>query len=244
MTLTPQDVLQLWGRNVSLGPRLGGGHRNDVWAVTIDGKRCTLRRSRRTPEAFAWELDLIEFLASRNVGVPAIQRTLDGERMSQGFVVLSWIEGRAPESADHWREVARQLRRIHDLTRAWPQRPTFASTVDLLRQHAGADVDLRLMPRDAVVLCRRAWSALIDASVSVIHGDPLGNVLITSTGVVFIDWDESRVDASLLDLADLVGDHLAPADLAIARPAASAWEAANAWVIEPDYARYRLAELS
>jgi thiamine kinase-like enzyme len=105
-------------------------------------------------------------------------------------------------------------------------------------------VDLRLMPREAVELCQRAWLPLVGDPTSAIHGDPLGNALITDRGVVLIDWDEARVDASLLDLADLPGEHAPPAALAAARRAASAWEAAASWSLEPAYARRRLAELA
>jgi hypothetical protein len=51
---------------------------------------------------------------------------------------------------------------------------------------------------------------------------------------------------SLLDLADLPLDlsgEIDPARLEQARRAADAWEAANGWVAEPEYARRRLARL-
>lgn len=62
----------------------------------------------------------------------------------------------------------------------------------------------------------------------------------------FLDWDEARVDASILDLADLPLDlsaQLGVERLARARRAADAWEAANSWLLEPEYARRRLARL-
>jgi hypothetical protein len=68
---------------------------------------------------------------------------------------------------------------------------------------------------------------------------------MTKDGVAFIDWDEARVDASILDVVDLPFSEQAVESerLLLGRRAASAWEAANAWSLEPDYARRRLAEL-
>jgi hypothetical protein len=140
--------------------------------------------------------------------------------------------------------VAQALRRVHALTNAWPQRPTFASTTDLLTRDGGGDVDLSLMPPNVVRRCRGAWEPLNDAGTSAIHSDPRGNALITHSGVALIDWDEARVDASMLDLADLPSEQAPPDALAMARRAASAWEAAVSWTQEPEYARRRLAELS
>jgi hypothetical protein len=243
--MSADDVIKLWGGTATITAKLGGGTRSDVWAVQIDGRRHTLRRSRRPSAAIDWELDLVQFLASQGVGVPSVLPTVDGARTCGPFFVLSWIEGRAPR-IDEWREVATTLERVHALTRSWPQRPTFASTVDLLTEPSGGDVDLSVMPHEAVEQCRDAWLPLTGEQTSAIHGDPLGNALITEDGVVLIDWDEARVDASLLDLADLPGmeEALPPAARAMARRASSAWEAAASWSLEPEYARRRLAGLA
>jgi Ser/Thr protein kinase RdoA (MazF antagonist) len=238
------EAIKRWGGNATITAKLSGGTRSDVWAVQIEGRPHTLRRSRRPLAAVDWELDLIQFLSSQGVGVPSVLPTTDGSRTYGRFFALSWIEGRPPRTDAEWREVATTLEHVHELTRSWPQRPTFASTVDLLTSWAGGDVNLSLMPRTAVEQCRKAWLPLIGERTSAIHGDPRGNVLITERGVVFIDWDEARVDVSMLDLADLPGEHAPPAVLAVARRAASAWEAAASWSLEPDYARRRLAELA
>ena len=243
-TASADEAIERWGRRATITAKLSGGTRSDVWAAQIDGRPHTLRRSRRSSEAVDWELDLIQFLSSRGIGVPSLRPTADGSRTYERFFALSWIDGRPPRTDAEWREVATTLERVHELTRSWPQRPTFASTVDLLTSWAGGDVDLSLMPRAAVEQCRKEWVPLIGQRTSAIHGDPRGNVLITARGVVFIDWDEARVDVSLLDLADLPGNHVPPAVLAAARRAASAWEAAASWSLEPLYARRRLAELA
>lgn len=232
-----------WGTSATLRARLSGGNRSDVWAAEVDGRRCTMRLSSRVPQALDWELDLVQFLGAEGIEVPEVVADTSGERRCGQFFMLSWIDGRPPAGHADWRAVARTIDRVHALTTAWRQRPTFASTVDLLTQDAGGDVDLTLMPREAVELCRGAWKPLLGMTQSAIHGDPRGNVLITRSGVALIDWDEARVDASILDLAGLPGDHAPPAELAIARRAASAWEAAAGWTLEPAYARRRLAEL-
>jgi hypothetical protein len=61
--------------------------------------------------------------------------------------------------------------------------------------------------------------------------------------VGLLDWDGARVDHTDLDLAELPGGNLPPERLAAARSAATAWEAANGWLVEPSYARRQLALL-
>ena len=58
-----------------------------------------------------------------------------------------------------------------------------------------------------------------------------------------LDWDEARVDYTDLDLAEMPDSGLPPGRLTAARTAATAWEAANGWIIEPSYARRQLALL-
>jgi aminoglycoside phosphotransferase (APT) family kinase protein len=143
--------------------------------------------------------------------------------------------------------VARGLTRLHELTRYWSQRPGFRSTRELLAEDAGGDVHLDLMPEDSVARVREAWAAIADEPTSVVHGDPgASNIRIRDGRAGLLDWDEARVDASALDLAylpvDLAGE-LGMERLARARRAAGAWEAANSWLLEPEYARRRLARL-
>jgi thiamine kinase-like enzyme len=103
------------------------------------------------------------------------------------------------------------------------------------------------MPNEAVERCRAAWARLRGRDTSLIHGDPgKDNILATAEGVVLVDWDESRVDVALLDLAALP-EGVSPLDDEerwVATQAASAWEAAVSWRVEPDYARKRLAEVA
>jgi hypothetical protein len=118
----------------------------------------------------------------------------------------------------------------------------------LLDATRGGDVDLAAMPEDGVVRCRAAWRAIAGEPRSIVHGDPgAQNLRLTRAGVGILDWDEARVDASVLDLAEnpLAEELIQPrARLAAVQTAATAWEAANGWSIEPDYARRKLAALA
>lgn len=226
--------------------RLSGGTRNDVYEIDVRGRRCVARRSKRSPAALAWELDLLERLLARDFIVPQLVRTSAGADSAGGVIVYEWIDGRPPESPGDWLAVVNELRRLHAAGRDCPQRPEFRSTRELLHEQSGGDVRLDLMPSSVVQRCRDAWRGIADEPQSLVHGDPRGNALMTATRVAFIDWDEARVDASVLDLADLPIDPAGadPARLVAARRAAHAWEAAVFWLESPSYAERRFAELS
>jgi len=140
--------------------------------------------------------------------------------------------------------VADTLRRLHQLTRRWPQRPGWRSSTDLLHAHRGTKIDLDAMPPEGVARCRAAWARLAGRQTCVVHGDPNnpGNVRITEDRVGLIDWDESHVDVPDLDLV-LPHNAAALDDRAydIAAQASAAWEAAVCW--DDDYAVKRLAEV-
>ncbi len=236
-----EEYLGLWGRAEVIGP-LGGGNRNSVLEVRIGGRRLAARRSRREAASLDWEIALLDFLAGRGLRVPVAVPALDGRRHVDGVVVQTWVDGTPPRERD-WPAVAAALRAVHGLTAGWRQRPGFASTRELLTA-GGGDVDLTQMPGDAVAVCRRAWTALAGTPEAVVHGDPgPANIRITGAGAGLLDWDEARVDHTDLDLAELPGTHLPPERLAAARLAATAWEAANGWLVEPSYARRQLALL-
>jgi Ser/Thr protein kinase RdoA (MazF antagonist) len=237
-----RETLAAWSGTSVVGP-LGGGNRNPVLEVRRAGRRLVARRSRRSAASLDWELDLLDHLAAHGLRVPAVVPADHGHRHVAGVVVQTWLEGEPPGPGD-WPEVAATLRRVHELTAGWPQRPDAASTRELLTAECGGDVDLARMPADAVVAVRAAWAGLVPSTEAVVHGDPgPANIRVTAAGVGLLDWDESRVDATDLDLAELPGDHLPPDRLAAARVAATAWEAANGWLVEPSYARRQLAML-
>jgi Ser/Thr protein kinase RdoA (MazF antagonist) len=234
-----REVLDAWGEVTVVGP-LGGGNRNPILELRLDGRRVVARESRRSAASLDWELDLLDHLAGRGVRVPAAVRTRDGRRHVAGVVVQTWLDGDPPGPAD-WPRVAAALRRVHRLTGDWPQRPDAAATRELLTAERGGDVDLSRMPADAVAAVRQAWARLAGSTEAVVHGDPgPANIRVTAAGIGLLDWDESRVDATDLDLAELPGEHLPPDRLAVVRTAATAWEAANGWTVEPAYARRQL----
>lgn len=237
-----RDVLAAWG-HLTIAGRLGGGNRNEVLKIRRGNERLVARRSRRSPASLDWELDLLDHLARHGLRVPAIIPSSDGRRHIAGVIVQSWLEGSAPGPQD-WAEVAATLRRLHEVTAGWPQRPGFASTRELLTVERGGDVDLARMPAAVVAACRAAWRELAGRPEAVVHGDPgPPNIRITPDGAGLLDWDEARVDYTDLDLAELPVTGLPPSALARARRAATAWEAANGWTVEPSYARRQLAML-
>jgi len=225
--------LSPWG-SPPLGERLGGGHRNEVYRAG----GWVVRRSRRSPASLEWELDLLDQLSRNGFTVPAVVPTKDGRRHVDGVVVQEWLPGRQPADGD-WPLVKDELRRLHALMAGWPPRPDFPGTRELLTRDQGGDVDLTRMPASVVTACRKAWRALTGPT-TVIHGDPCAaNIRVQGREIGLLDWDEARVDHPWLDLADLPGRQAT----ATASAAINAWEAANAWFMEPTYARRRLARV-
>jgi Ser/Thr protein kinase RdoA (MazF antagonist) len=145
---------------------LGGGNRNEVFEVRKGTRRLVARRSRRSAASLSWEVQLLEHLARCGVRVPEVVPALDGRQHIGGLMVMSWLDGRPPRTED-WPAVAAVLRKVHELTSGWPQRPDAASTRELLVQQRGGDVDLTTMPVGAVAACRKAWAALAGSAEAV-----------------------------------------------------------------------------
>src|SRR5947209_1540739 len=241
------QLLKLWSPSARVESALTGGYRNRLWAVRAGGRRYAARLSARPEAALEWEIRLLQHLRSAGMVVPEIFPAGDGRTQVNGLVLFGWLEGQPPSSEHDWRLVADELLRLHALTPDWPQRPAFRSSRDLLAEERGGDIRLDLMPPDVVKRVRGAWQALPGEPMSAVHGDPgASNIRLQAGRVGFIDWDEARVDISLLDLAALPSGldlPVVPERLARARRAAIAWEVANAWILEPDYARSRLTQL-
>jgi Ser/Thr protein kinase RdoA (MazF antagonist) len=237
-----RETLAAWGDANIVRP-LSGGNRNAVTEIRLEGRRLVARQSRRPAASLDWEASLLGHLAQHGLRVPAVVPTRDGRSHVAGVMVLTWLDGMPPGPAD-WPAVVAALRRLHDLTADWPQRPGFRSTTELITADAGGDVDLTAMPADAAADCRLAWAALAGTPTAVVHGDPgPANIRISPAGVGLLDWDEARRDHTDLDLVQLPGTLLPPARRAAASIAAAAWEAANGWLVEPSYARRQLARL-
>jgi Ser/Thr protein kinase RdoA (MazF antagonist) len=235
------DALALWGPDaVRLAP-LSGGVANDVWSVRVGGERAVARLGKRSDADLAWEADLLLHLDRNSLAVPVPIPTADGRLFAEGLTVMRYLEGRSPESADDWRRVAEVLREVHRLTRLWPQRPGWRSSLDLLHERQGTRIDLDRMPEEAVARCRAAWARLAGWETSVVHGDPNPrNIRITGERVALIDWDEAHVDVSALDL-ELPHNAAELQDFDSVYQASAAWEAAVCW--DDDYSKRRLAEV-
>jgi Ser/Thr protein kinase RdoA (MazF antagonist) len=238
------ETLELWGDAVTRIEPLAGGVANDVWSVRVDGQLAVGRLGARSDADLAWETKLLQHLDREGLTVPVPIPTTDGRLFADGLVVMTYVEGGPPETEADWRRVADTLRRLHQLTKGWPQRPGWRSSTDLLNAKTGTKIDLASMPDEGVARCRAAWERLTGHPKCIVHGDPnnLGNVRITPDRVALIDWDESHVDAALLDLA--LPHNAAGLDddtHDIASQASAAWEAAVCW--EDAYAVRRLAEV-
>ena len=236
------DALKLWDEDASRIEPLTGGSSNDVWSVRIAGRRAVARLGTRSDADLAWETGLLQFLDRAGLGVPVPIPARDGRLFADGLVVMTYVEGDPPETAADWRRVAETLRRLHALTGDWPQRPGWRTSTELLQAETGTRINLPAMPPEAVARCRAAWARITSQPSSVVHGNPNnpGNVRITADRVVLLDWDEARVDVSLLDLvlphngAGLEGELRD-----IAEQASAAWEAAICW--DDDYSKQQLA---
>lgn len=238
------DALELWGEAVKRIRPLTGGVANDVWSLRLGGRLVVGRLGRRSDADLAWEAALLQYLDREGLTVPVPVPTRDGRLFVDGLMVMTYVEGGPPETEGDWRRVAEALRQLHRLTRNWPQRPGWRSSIDLLHAETGTRIDLSAMPAEGVARCRAAWARLSGRETCVVHGNPAnpGNVRVTAERVGLIDWDEAHVDVSDLDLvlphnaAGLEGK--AHDDAA---QAAAAWEAAVCW--DDAYAIGRLAEV-
>ena len=238
------ETLGLWGHDAARLEKLtGGAGANDVWSVRVDGHLAVARLGRRSDADLAWETDLLRRLDREGLSVPVPVPTADGRLFAEGMVVMTYVEGAPPETEADWRRVADTLRRVHQLTRGWPQRPGWRSSTDLLTADSGTRIDLGAMPSEGVVRCRAAWSRLAGRETCVVHGDPNpGNIRMNADRVALIDWDEAHVDVPDLDLVlphDAAGLDADAYD--IAAEASAAWEAAVCW--RDDYSVRRLGEV-
>ncbi|WP_108398773.1 phosphotransferase enzyme family protein [Devosia submarina] len=237
-------ALENWGKDAHRIEPLHGGSVNDVWSVRLDGQIAVARLGTRSDADLAWETALLQHLEHNGLIVPVPIPTTDGRLFVDGLMVMKYMEGSPPETAEDWRRVAETLRQVHQLTQGWPQRPGWRSSTDLLHAQTGTKINLAAMPAEAVARCRAAWARLVGRPTCVVHGNPdnPGNVRVTANSVALIDWDEAHVDVDLLDLvlphntADLDAD-----EHDIAAQAAAAWEAAVCW--KDEYAVRRLAEV-
>jgi Ser/Thr protein kinase RdoA (MazF antagonist) len=218
--------------------------------VLVDGQLAVARlgrpSDRRSDADLAWEMELLRYLDGEGMAVPVPIPTADGRDFVDRLAVMTHLAGRPPETEEDWRRAADTLRRLHRLTRGWPQRPGWRSSVDYLTADTGTRIDLGAMPPEGVARCRALWAQLGGRERCVVHGDPTpGNIRITRDRVALIDWDESRVDIPDIDL--VLPHNAAGLDdeaHALAAQAWAAWDAALCYTSGyHEFAAERLAEV-
>jgi Ser/Thr protein kinase RdoA (MazF antagonist) len=230
-----QKHLKAWGEHKVIEP-LEGGFRNTAFLVETHNTKRVAKTTRRNEAAIRWLQPV--HAAARQAGfiTPDLIATRDGTLVSNGVTLETFIEGRTPKP-EELLEMQPQLQTFHNLTRGFPQRPGFASSLQLLHEHSGGDVDLNAMPNELVTLCREHWRERANQAQSVVHGDlNANNVLITTDGKYgLVDWDETRADISDFDSQALRRTSGTTLDLRNTTWL-DAWEVAVCWQVEPAYA--------
>ncbi len=235
--------LSPWGE-LRLVERIAEGNRNEVWRAELDGRAVAVRRSRRSPASLHWELDLIERLDAAGFLVASIEPTATGQRSVDGVVVQRWLDGHPPSTEADWVLVAATLHRLHALRPLPEQRPGCVSVADLRRDSRSVDADMSALPDDVCAELLDVFRQYASTPTCLIHGDPNPSNIRISDGVVsLLDFDESRIDIADHDLSELGTSVLDGDRQRAATRLSNAWETANAWVAEPDYARQRLEAL-
>ena len=230
---------------LELEQQITEGNRNEVWRGSLKGVPVSVRRSRRDERSLNWELDLVGHLDQLGFKVPTVIEAANGRRHVLGAVVQHWLHGRPPETDRDWQLVAATLLRIHAATAGYPQRPGCSAVTQLTRSSVSVDADMGALPDDVASDILGVFATVAEMPKSVIHGDPMaGNIRIDDAGVVgMLDFDESRVDVAWHDLSNLGVQVLDDSEHSQAVRLSDAWETANAWIAEQEYALRRLESL-
>jgi Ser/Thr protein kinase RdoA (MazF antagonist) len=230
-----QTHLKAWGEYKILAP-LEGGFRNTAFLVESHTTKRVAKTTRRSEAAIRWLQPVHAMAQQAGFVTPDLIATRDGTLVVHGVTLETFIEGHAPTS-QALLEMQSQIQTFHDLTREIPQRPGFASSIELLHETSGGDVNLNAMPNELVTLCREHWREHASQAQSVVHGDlNANNVLITKNGRYgLVDWDETRVDISDFDTQALRRTSGTTLDLRNTTWL-EAWEVAVCWQVEPAYA--------
>jgi Ser/Thr protein kinase RdoA (MazF antagonist) len=196
------DALEQWGEDAIRLHQFTGGSSGNVWSVRVRGRLAVARLSTRDEADLAWESALRQHLDREGLTVPGPTPTSDGRLFADGLMVMTYIEGGPPKMQDDWSRVADTLRRLHQLTEGWPQRPDWRSSTDLLNADSVTRIDLTAMPPEAAVRCRAAGARLDGRRTCVVHGNANtpDNLRMNAERVGLIDWDETHVDIPDLDL--------------------------------------------
>ena len=115
------EALDQWGDDVArIEPLTGGVGVNQVWSVRVNGQLAVARLGKRSDADLSWETELLRHLDREGMTVPVPIPTTDGRRFAGGLVVMTYVDGKPPETEADWRRVADTLRKLHRLTHGWP----------------------------------------------------------------------------------------------------------------------------
>lgn len=106
------EALRQWGDDAVRIEPLTGGVANDVWSVRVGGELAVGRLGKRGDADLAWETELLLHLDREGLAVPVPIPTVDGRRLADGLVVMTWVDGDPPDSEADWRRVAATLREL------------------------------------------------------------------------------------------------------------------------------------
>ena len=141
------SALERWGRDVTRVAPLTGGVANQVWSVRVDGRlggRAARQPQRRRPGL--GDRPAAPTSTAQGLAVPVPIATTDGRLFADGLVVMTYVEGRRPESR------GRLAPGGGDAARAAPPDPGLAAAPGLAlvdRPAAGRDRDQGRPPRHA-----------------------------------------------------------------------------------------------
>src|SRR3954454_16768200 len=164
------EALDQWGDDAArIEPLTGGVGVNELWSVRVNGRLAVGRLGQRSDGALTGGPELLRHLDREGMTVPVPIPATDGRDFADGLLVMTYVEGRPPETEADWRRVADTLRQLHRVTRGWPQRPGWRSSTDLPHEESGTRIDLGAMPPEAVGRCRAAWARLAAPEQCVVH---------------------------------------------------------------------------
>jgi len=173
-----EQVLYHWDSCESVR-ELSGGNRNRVVLVGCRDELFVAKSTIRSEEAVRWVVDVQKIAEAAGFIVPRFIPATDGRFVVDGVTLEQWIEGKPPTNEDRI-EIRGLLCAFHESGLGWNQRPGFASSIELLDNSSGGDVNLDVMPETITKVCCKAWQALETQKQSAIHGDlNIDNILKT-----------------------------------------------------------------